>query len=91
MIGIMNSILIISRYREATSSFAALATQTAALSNSQSALYDRDHPSMAMRKSDNLPFVEMDQNALASLRSKLGLEEWTIPAEPTNSGASTPR
>ena len=66
------------RYRDATSSFAALAAQTAALSNSQSALYDRDHPSMAMQRRDGLPFCEVNEEALDRLRTKLGLQEWII-------------
>jgi len=66
-------------YREALSSFAALAAQTATLSNSKSALYDQDHPSMASRKQDGLPFCEIDQGSLSLLRTKLGLEEWGGP------------
>ncbi|GJJ07550.1 hypothetical protein Clacol_001752 [Clathrus columnatus] len=46
------------RYHDATSSFAALAAQTAALSNSKPALYDRDHPTMVMHKHDSIPFSE---------------------------------
>ncbi|KIJ56784.1 hypothetical protein M422DRAFT_197967 [Sphaerobolus stellatus SS14] len=65
-------------YRDATPSFAALAAQTAALSNSKSALYDKDHPSMTMRKYDGLPFTEIDQTSLQTLREKLGVEEWKI-------------
>ncbi|KAF8591502.1 UBC-like protein [Ramaria rubella] len=66
------------RYQDATSSFAALAAQTSALSNSKSALYDRDHPSMAMQRRDGLPFSELTQEVLDHLRAKLGLQEWTI-------------
>ncbi|KAF8469440.1 ubiquitin-conjugating enzyme/RWD-like protein [Gautieria morchelliformis] len=66
------------RYRDATSSFAALAAQTSALSNSKSALYDRDHPSMAKQRRDSLPFCELNQEGLHDMRSKLGLQEWVI-------------
>lgn len=72
-----------SRYRDVTSSFAALAAQTAALSNSKSALYDRDHPSMSMQSRDGLPFCELNEDALNKLRKKLGLQEWVIESSST--------
>jgi len=67
-------------YRDTTSSFAALATQSAMLSQSSSALFDRDHPSMTGKHRDGVLFRELKQQQLAALRTKLGLREWNDEA-----------
>ncbi|KAI0796801.1 UBC-like protein [Abortiporus biennis] len=64
------------RYHDTTSSFAALATQSSMLSQSASALFDRDHPSMAGKGSHDITFKELKPEQLDSLRKKLGLTEW---------------
>jgi len=63
-------------YRESTSSFAALATQSSLLSQSASALFDADHPSMSGKNRDGMPFCELSDQQVATLRSQLGLTEW---------------
>ncbi|TDL28032.1 UBC-like protein [Rickenella mellea] len=63
------------RYHDSTSSFAALATQSAMLSQSASALFDRDHPSMSGRYHD-IVFHEVQDEDLENLREKLGLQSW---------------
>ncbi|RDB22707.1 Protein crossbronx-like [Hypsizygus marmoreus] len=65
------------RYHNSTSSFAALATQSSLLSQSASALFDRDHPSMAGKVTDGITFREMSASDLQEGRSKLGLKEWS--------------
>ncbi|KAF9821228.1 hypothetical protein IEO21_00836 [Rhodonia placenta] len=70
------------RYHDTTSSFAALATQSSMLSQSASALFDRDHPSMAGKGSHSIHFRELKSEQLDNLRAKLGLQDWgeiTIP------------
>lgn len=69
-------------YHDTTSSFAALATQSSMLSQSASALFDRDHPSMAGKGSHSIHFRELKSEQLDNLRAKLGLQDWgeiTIP------------
>ncbi|KAH9951712.1 UBC-like protein [Amylocystis lapponica] len=69
------------RYHDTTSSFAALATQSSMLSQSASALFDRDHPSMAGKGPHGMLFRELKPEQLATLRAKLGLQEWDdVPA-----------
>ncbi|EIW61329.1 UBC-like protein [Trametes versicolor FP-101664 SS1] len=63
-------------YHDTTSSFAALATQSSMLSQSASALFDRDHPSMAGKGTHSMQFRELRAEQLASLRAKLGLHDW---------------
>lgn len=53
-----------------------LAKQTAALSNSKAALYERDYPTLSMRKHDCIPFSEVKSEVLDKLREKLGLQPW---------------
>ncbi|KAH7105456.1 ubiquitin-conjugating enzyme/RWD-like protein, partial [Auriculariales sp. MPI-PUGE-AT-0066] len=65
-------------YRENTSSFAALAAQSATLSQSKSALFDRDHPTLVGKGRDSVIFKETAPDALAKMRASLGLEEWTL-------------
>ncbi|CDO71347.1 hypothetical protein BN946_scf184908.g105 [Trametes cinnabarina] len=64
------------RYHDTTSSFAALATQSSMLSQSASALFDRDHPSMAGKGSHSMQFKELRPDQLDALRKKLGLQDW---------------
>jgi len=63
-------------YHDTTSSFAALATQSSVLSQSSSALFDRDHPSMTGKHQDGMLFCELKPQQFATLRMKLGLCEW---------------
>ncbi|KAI0080882.1 UBC-like protein [Panus rudis PR-1116 ss-1] len=63
-------------YHDTTSSFAALATQSSALSQSRSALFDKDHPSMAGKGSHSIHFRELKPDKLAALRKQYGLSEW---------------
>ncbi|KAF8175382.1 hypothetical protein BJ912DRAFT_1024512 [Pholiota molesta] len=64
-------------YRESTQSFAALATQSASLSQSESALFDADHPSpLGNNVSSEIVFRKLKPEQLAREREKLGLEEW---------------
>lgn len=52
------------------------------LSQSASALFDRDHPSMAGKGSHSIHFRELKSEQLDNLRAKLGLQDWgeiTIP------------
>ena len=67
-------------YHDTTSSFAALATQSSMLSQSASALFDKDHPSMAGKGSHGMLFPELNPDQLNTLRNKLGLKEWKEPA-----------
>ncbi|PSR90678.1 hypothetical protein PHLCEN_2v4827 [Hermanssonia centrifuga] len=69
------------RYHDTTSSFAALATQSSMLSQSASALFDKDHPSMAGKGSHSMLFRELKPEHLSSLRKQLGLSEWVDSAE----------
>jgi len=70
-------------YLESPSSFAALARQTALLSQRDSALYDRDHPTAGHTsrgtnpQSSGIQFLQLDDNTLDDLRSKIGLSKWT--------------
>lgn len=57
-------------------SFAALAKQSASLSISSSALYDKDHPSMTGKATDGIIFEELEQDQLQEWRTKLGLQSW---------------
>ena len=63
-------------YHDTTSSFAALATQSSMLSQSSSALFDRDHPSMNGKHRDGMLFRELKPVQSSALRAKLGLHEW---------------
>ncbi|KAI0268212.1 ubiquitin-conjugating enzyme/RWD-like protein [Gloeopeniophorella convolvens] len=66
------------RYHDTTSSFAALATQSSMLSQTASALFDQDHPSMASTKgpAHSLIFRELKPEQSNALRAQLGLREW---------------
>jgi len=70
-------------YRESPSSFVALARQTALLSQRDSALYDRDHPTAghitrgASPQPSGIQFLQLDDNTLENLRRKVGLSDWS--------------
>ncbi|KAL0949951.1 hypothetical protein HGRIS_009974 [Hohenbuehelia grisea] len=64
------------RYHEQTSSFAALAKQSALLSQSPSALFEKDHPSMGGVARDSLHFRKLKPAQLQEYRAKLGLSDW---------------
>ncbi|KAI0254736.1 UBC-like protein [Lactifluus subvellereus] len=65
-------------YHDTTSSFAALATQSSMLSQTASALFDQDHPSMANTKGPphSLIFRELKPEQSGALRARLGLQAW---------------
>ncbi|KAK7696001.1 hypothetical protein QCA50_000641 [Cerrena zonata] len=68
-------------YHDTTSSFAALATQSSLLSQSPSALFDKDHPSMAGKGTHSIQFRELKPEKLETLRKHIGIREWeTEPA-----------
>ncbi|TFK43552.1 ubiquitin-conjugating enzyme/RWD-like protein [Crucibulum laeve] len=69
------------RYHDSTQSFAALATQSALLSQSESALFDRDHPSMTGTAHEGIVFHKMKKNDLAKERAQLDLQEWSDPVQ----------
>jgi hypothetical protein len=70
------------RYKESITSFAALARQTASLSQSSSTLFDDDHPSMRSKTSSyNLNFKPLSDDKLDALRKQLGLKEWEKSSE----------
>lgn len=50
------------------------------LSQSASALFDKDHPSMAGKGSHGMLFRELNSEQLDTLRKQLGLKEWNNPA-----------
>lgn len=66
------------RYHESTTSFAALATQTASLSHSPTALYDKDQPSITARPSHGMHFSKLKSKTLKEERARLGLKEWAL-------------
>ncbi|KDQ64479.1 hypothetical protein JAAARDRAFT_28110 [Jaapia argillacea MUCL 33604] len=63
-------------YHDSTSSFAALATQSSMLSQSSSALFDRDHPAKGGKGHHSLTFRQLKQEQIGALRSNLGLQQW---------------
>ncbi|KJA24657.1 hypothetical protein HYPSUDRAFT_482147 [Hypholoma sublateritium FD-334 SS-4] len=63
-------------YRDSTQSFAALATQSASLSQSESALFDSDHPSPMGNVRSGIVFRKLTPEELAQERAKLGLHKW---------------
>ncbi|KAF8165365.1 ubiquitin-conjugating enzyme/RWD-like protein [Crassisporium funariophilum] len=64
------------RYRESTQSFAALAMQSASLSQSESALFDADHPSPMGPVGTDIVFKKLNAEQFRKERSRLGLQEW---------------
>ena len=74
---------LLTRYRESISSFSALAAQSAMLSKSDSALFDRDHPTMSGSSHDIL-FHQNSDTELKQLREKYGLRSWSEGIPETN-------
>ncbi|EPQ59219.1 UBC-like protein [Gloeophyllum trabeum ATCC 11539] len=64
------------RYNDSTSSFAALATQSSMLSQSPSALFDHDHPSLAGRGRHTMTFRDLKPEEVSTLQSRVGLRPW---------------
>ncbi|TFY75904.1 hypothetical protein EWM64_g8107 [Hericium alpestre] len=76
-------------YHDSTASFVALANQTSMLSQTASALFDRDHPSMGNKgPAHGIVFRELKPEQSAALRAKLGLQEWDD--EPVKDSAPAP-
>ncbi|KAF9568921.1 UBC-like protein, partial [Agrocybe pediades] len=72
-------------YRESTQSFAALATQSSSLSQSESALFDSDHPSpMGGSAGSEIVFRKLKPEQLKQQREKLGLQEWRMESKSTS-------
>jgi len=63
-------------YLDSTHSFAALATQTALLSHSESALFDVDHPSPMGTVGTEMVFSKLDPEQLRQERSRIGMQSW---------------
>lgn len=63
-------------YRESTAHFSGLANQSALLSQSDTALYDQDYPSLTGKRHASFRFQETKPEVLQSLREQLGLKEW---------------
>ena len=53
------------------------------LSQSASALFDKDHPSMAGKGTHEMLFKELKPDQLAALRARIGLKEWEDPSPVT--------
>jgi len=65
-------------YQDSTQSFAALATQSALLSQSDSALFDSEHPSLVDARLDGIGFCKLSSEQQERERIKLGIAEWDI-------------
>lgn len=63
-------------FHDSTSSFAALAYQSASLSKSFPSLFDTDQPTMASKPSHGMKFSELDPKVLKYEREKYGLKTW---------------
>lgn len=63
-------------YQKSRASFDALARQSAMLSQSDSALFDSDHPSLAGKVVDGITFKDLSDEQLEQVRSKVGLQKW---------------
>ena len=63
------------RYQKSPASFEALARQSAMLSQSDSALFDSDHPSLAGKVLDGITFKELTRDQLDQVRTKCGLQK----------------
>jgi len=63
-------------YHDSTSSFAALATQSSMLSQSPSALFDSDHPSMTGKGCHTMTFRELRPDEVSALQGRVGLKKW---------------
>lgn len=83
LILIVNSIHInVFRYHDSTHSFAALATQTALLSHSESALFDVDHPSRMGTVGTEMVFSKLNSEQLRQERSRIGVQSWQEDGNP---------
>ncbi|KAK2466194.1 hypothetical protein APHAL10511_001836 [Amanita phalloides] len=63
-------------YVKSPASFDALARQSAMLSQSDSALFDSDHPSLAGKVLDSITFRDLSREQLEQLRAKYDLQTW---------------
>lgn len=70
------------RYHDSTHSFAALATQTALLSHSESALFDVDHPSPMGKVGTEMVFSKLNPEQLHEERSRIGIQSWKEDEKP---------
>ncbi|KAF8627192.1 hypothetical protein AX15_004510 [Amanita polypyramis BW_CC] len=64
------------KYQKSPGSFDALARQSAMLSQSDSALFDSDHPSLAGKVLDGITFRDLTDEQLEQVRAKVGLQGW---------------
>ncbi|KAF8639896.1 hypothetical protein AX17_001148 [Amanita inopinata Kibby_2008] len=64
------------KYQKSPASFDALAKQSAMLSQSDSALFDSDHPSLAGKVLDGITFRDITQDQLEQVRTEVGLQGW---------------
>ncbi|KAF8351478.1 ubiquitin-conjugating enzyme/RWD-like protein [Amanita rubescens] len=62
-------------FKKSPASFEALARQSAMLSQSDSALFDSDHPSLAGKVLDGITFKELTRDQLGQVRAKCGLQK----------------
>lgn len=79
---LLNPHINVFRYLDSTHSFAALATQTALLSHSESALFDVDHPSPMGTVGTELVFSKLDPKQLRQERSRIGMQSWQEDDKP---------
>lgn len=77
---------VLHRYHNSTQSFAALATQTASLSSSESTLFDPHNLSPTGLHASEIVFKKLDSEVLKLERGKLGLQEWEREKSPEIEG-----
>ncbi|KAF6762634.1 ubiquitin-conjugating enzyme/RWD-like protein [Ephemerocybe angulata] len=65
------------RYKESAQSFASLATQSVHLSESESALFDRDHHNRNRGTPHSLQFQKINSEQMRQVNEKLGLQPGT--------------
>ncbi|KAJ3979619.1 UBC-like protein [Lentinula detonsa] len=70
--------MILDRYHESTTSFAALATQTSSLSQSDTALYDKGQFSLKTKPAHAMHFAKLKVKTLKEERERLGFGEWQL-------------
>ncbi|KAJ3742664.1 UBC-like protein [Lentinula detonsa] len=66
------------KYHESTTSFAALATQTSSLSQSDTALYDKGQFSLKTKPAHAIHFAKLKVKTLKEERERLGFGEWQL-------------
>lgn len=77
-------------YHESMPSFSVLAIQSSQLTRSESALFDKDHPSVTGKATEGLTFQKLSSDRLYEYRQKLGLREWVDePSKSYTQGSST--